>query len=128
MRIILIFLMIFNFAFADHNDKYENKEHFFKDLSYLHLKNDQKKYIQVILINAKKRLKNMKKLENSTNKTLKKLFLEDDFDEEEASRVLNIYEAEEVKLHIDTLKKIHKILNNEQRRQFSRYLKEWEFE
>ena len=121
MRLILIFLLIVNLAFSDDDYKdYKEGFHIPRDLSYLHLTTKQKEYRVV--------LKSLHEKEESIEKELKRLFLQDSFDKRAFMKKNINIKNKIAKTEAEFFAKIHTVLTKKQRKKFTKYLEEWEIE
>ncbi len=129
MRLILIFLLIINLAFSDDDYKdYKESFHVPRDLSYLHLTKEQKDKFKKILREYRVVLKSLHEKEESIEKELKRLFLQDSFDKR-AFMKKNINVKNKIaKTEAEFFAKVHIILTKKQRKKFIKYIEEWEIE
>ncbi len=126
MRWMMIFLLIFSLGFCD--EEYEEGFHIPKDLSYLHLTNEQKLKLKKILKEHREVLEKLHKKEENVEKELKKFFLQDRFDKRAFFKKNLELKREIAKTESDFFEKIHSILDKNQRKKFIKYLEEWEIE
>ncbi len=129
MRIILIFLLFFSFAFG--GDKHKHKDHEFhmpRDLEYLHLDKEQKEKISQILLANEKKLEILHEKKELVQMKIKRFFLEDKFDKESYIKILLELKTESIHIEADMFEKMHDLLTPKQRELFLYYMKEWEVE
>ena len=114
--------------FAD-DDKHEYKEHRLPlDVSYLNLSDHQHKKLVKIVKKFKHERKEFHEEEEDTTKEISKLFLSDTFDRDEFVRLTNRLKSLSVEIQADFFQMMHNILNQDQKKRFVRYMKEWEVE
>ncbi|MDD2356440.1 MAG: hypothetical protein PHX13_00845 [Thiovulaceae bacterium] len=129
MKIVLIFLLFFSLGFG--KDGHKNRDHEFhmpRDLGYLSLDNEQKEKISKIVSENEKKLKLLHEKKESVEQKMKSYFLEDNFDQEKASKLLVELKTESIAIETDMFKKMHDVLKPKQRELFLQYKREWEVE
>jgi len=114
--------------FADDNEHKHEKDHFPLDVSYLKLSDHQYKKLVKIIKKSKHKRKEFHEEEEDTRKEISKLFLSDTFDRDEFVRLANRLKSLSVEIQADFFLKMHKLLNQNQKRDFVRYMEEWEVE
>ncbi|MDZ7818812.1 MAG: hypothetical protein U5K55_09410 [Aliarcobacter sp.] len=127
MKILKIFLLLsslFLFLNAD-DDKYK---HSYKNLDYLELNTQQIVKMKEILIDFKHQYKEFYEFKEDQEDKLKDILKDDIFDENLYLKILNEIKLKASLLELQRMKKIHTILDEKQRKKFSKYLKEWEVE
>jgi len=125
LLIILCSLLTF-FSYADDDYEEHHDNHIHKNLEYLDLNPSQYEQIKEVLISYKYHYHEYYKKRKKKQKKLQKLFKEEKFDTKEYEEISKDIFEEAIELEAKTLKKIHKILNKNQRKKFSKYLKEWQ--
>ena len=123
MKILLVFLLLFSFVYAD-NDKH----HYRKDLSYLELTHTQKKQMKSILKEYRHKVKDYREYKEDLIEEKEELFLEQILDEDNIRNINQKISEYATKIEIDLLKQIHAILSQEQKEKFEKYIEEWEIE
>ncbi len=116
-------------------DKYEHherdekvKHHIYKNLDYLNLDKNQLAKLKEVLKKYKIESKKFYKFERKKEKELTQIIGKRDFDEKAYEKVLDEINQKSKEIEIKNLKKIHDILNDEQKEKFSHFLKEWRIE
>ncbi|NPA27570.1 MAG: hypothetical protein GXN91_00780 [Epsilonproteobacteria bacterium] len=125
-RLILIFLTLF--LFADDRDYYKKEIHLPKDLSFLDLNSTQKKLLTKLLLEHRKKLKELHDEEEEWEEGLKVDFIKDDFDKDDFIEKNLEFKKKIVEVEANFFEKIHSILNKKQRKKFIEYIEEWEIE
>ena len=116
------------FLLAD-DDKYEYEEnHIHKSLEHLNLNSQQLEKIKKILTTDKKAFETFYEDKEEYEKKLKSIVKNEIFDKKLYIKTKQELSKKAIELEALTLKKIHQVLNNKQRKRFSHYLKEWRFE
>jgi Spy/CpxP family protein refolding chaperone len=129
VKIVLIFLLFFSLGFG--KDGHKNRDYEFhmpRDLGYLNLDNEQKEKISKIVSENEKKLRVLHEKKESAEKKMKVFFLEDNFDQERASKLLLELKVESIEIETELFKKMHDVLRPKQRELFLQYKKEWEVE
>ena len=129
MKILKIFLLLgslFLFANADNNDHWYR--HSYKNLDYLELNNEQTAKIKEILIEFKEQYKEFYEFKEKQEDRLRDILKDDILNEKEYLTILNEIKSKASLLEVQKMKNIHNILNEKQRKKFSKYFKEWEVE
>jgi len=128
MKILKIFLLLTSlFLFSNASDDKHNK-HSYKNLEYLNLNTEQLEKIKEVLIESKRKYKDFYEYKQAKEDKLKDIIENDVFDEKLYLEVLNDFKIKASLLEIEKMKKIHTILDEKQRKKFSKYLEEWEIE
>jgi len=128
MKLLIILLLIMSPLFAD-DDEHEYKGHHLPlDISYLKLSDHQYKKVVKIVKKFKHEHKEFYEEEEDTRKEIAKLFLSDTFDRDEFVRLTNRLKSLSVDIQADFFVKMHKLLTPNQKKDFVRYMKEWEVE
>ena len=127
MKLVLLFLLLISVLFADDDEK-KYHHYYSKDLSYLHLTYEQKKELKDIVKEYRHDIKKYKKYKKKRLKEKKELFEEDQLDIQELQRLNQRVSTKASAIEIDFLKKIHKILSEEQREEFVDFIDDWEIE
>ncbi len=130
MKILVLFctLILSISLFAD-EDKYEYEDnHIHKSLEHLNLNTQQLEKIKKILTADKKDFETFYENKEEYEKKLKSIMRNEIFDKKLYIKTKKEISEKAIELEALTLKKIHKVLNNKQRKRFSHYLKEWRFE
>ncbi len=122
MKIFLIFIICFSFAFAD------SEHHYNRDLTYLNLNSVQKKQIVKILKNYRKEMKQYREKRESIVKIKQKFFTQDIFDGEKITKENRTISSQAIKIEINFLKNMHDILSKKQRIKFAKYMEDWDTE
>ena len=126
LRIFLLLSSLFLFVNADDNDhKYK---HSYKNLEYLELNSSQLEKMKDILIDFKHKYKDFYEDKEDKEDELKDIMKADIFDEKQYLEILNDIKTKASLLEIEKIKNIHTILDEKQRKKFSKYLEEWEVE
>lgn len=131
MKILKIFLLLsslFLFLNADDDDGHHKYKHSYKNLEYLELDSQQIERMKEILIDFKHQYKKFNEFKEDQEDRLKDIIKYDNFDEKEYLDILNEIKSKASNLEIQRMKKIHTILDEKQRKKFSKYFKEWEVE
>lgn len=129
MKILKIFLLLgslFLFANADNNDHWYR--HSYKNLDYLELNNEQTAKMKEILIEFKEQYKEFYEFKEKQEDRLRDILKDDILNEKEYLTILNEIKSKASLLEVQKMKNIHNILNEKQRKKFSKYFKEWEVE
>ena len=127
MKLLIILLLVMSPLFSD--DEHEYKEHRLPlDVSYLNLSDHQYTKLVKIVKKFKHERKEFHEEEEDTTKEISKLFLSDTFDRDEFVRLTNRLKSLSVEIQADFFEKMHKLLNQDQKKRFVRYMKEWEVE
>ena len=129
MKILKIFLLLgslFLFANADNNDHWYR--HSYKNLDYLELNNEQTAKIKEILIEFKEQYKEFYEFKEKQEDRLRDILKDDTLNEKEYLTILNEIKSKASLLEVEKMRNIHNILNEKQRKKFSKYFKEWEVE
>jgi len=114
--------------FAD-EDKYEYEDnHIHKSLEHLKLNTQQLVKIEEILTTNKKGFEAFYEEKELYEKKLKTIMQHNIFDKKLYIKTKQELSKKAIHLEALTLKKIHHVLNNKQRKRFSHYLREWRFE
>ncbi|NPA50335.1 MAG: hypothetical protein GXO02_01745, partial [Epsilonproteobacteria bacterium] len=82
MRVVFSLILMALFLFADGDDYYKKEIHLPKDLSFLNLDGKQKELLTKLLIEHRKKLKELHKQEEQWEEGLKKEFVKSYFDKE----------------------------------------------
>jgi Skp family chaperone for outer membrane proteins len=126
LRIFLLLSSLFLFVNADDNDhKYK---HSYKNLEYLELNSSQLEKMKDILIDFKHKYKDFYEYKEDKEDELKDIMKADIFNEKQYLEILNDIKTKASLLEIEKIKNIHTILDEKQRKKFSKYLEEWEVE
>ena len=126
LRIVLLLSSLFVFVNADDDDhKYK---HSYKNLEYLELNSSQLEKMKDILIDFKHKYKDFYEYKEDKEDELKDIMKADIFDEKQYLEILNDIKTKASLLEIEKIKNIHTILDEKQRKKFSKYLEEWEVE
>ena len=129
MKILKIFLLLgslFLFVNADNNDHWYR--HSYKNLDYLELNNEQTAKIKEILIEFKEQYKEFYEFKEKQEDRLRDILKDDTLNEKEYLTILNEIKSKASLLEVQKMNNIHNILNEKQRKKFSKYFKEWEVE
>jgi periplasmic protein CpxP/Spy len=129
MKILKIFLLLgslFLFVNADNNDHWYR--HSYKNLDYLELNNEQTAKMKEILIEFKEQYKEFYEFKEKQEDRLRDILKDDILNEKEYLTILNEIKSKASLLEVQKMKNIHNILNEKQRKKFSKYFKEWEVE
>jgi len=128
-NLVLFCTLIFSITlFADDdNYKYEDN-HIHKSLEHLNLNTQQLEKIKKILTADKKDFETFYENKEEYEKKLKSIMRNEIFDKKLYIKTKKEISKKAIELEALTLKKIHEVLNNKQRKRFSHYLKEWRFE
>ena len=129
MKILKIFLILSSLQlFLNADDDHKKYKHSYKNLDYLELKDEQLKEIKEILIEFKYKYKEFYEYKDDKEDELKDIMKADIFDEKQYLEILNDIKTKASLLEIEKIKNIHTILDEKQRKKFSKYLEEWEVE
>ncbi len=129
MKILRIFLLLSSlFLFANADDDDHKYKHSYKNLEYLELNKEQLKQMKDILIDFKHKYKDFYEYKEDKEDELKDIMKADIFDEKQYLEILNDIKTKASLLEIEKIKNIHTILDEKQRKKFSKYLEEWEVE
>lgn len=128
MKILKIFLLLSSlFLFLNASDDKHGK-YSYKNLEYLDLNPQQKRDIKEILIESKYKSKKFYEYKKDKEDELKDIIENNIFNDKLYFEILNDLKMKASFLEIEKMKKIHSILDEEQRKKFSRYFEEWEIE
>lgn len=128
MKILKIFLLLSSlFLFLHASDDKHNK-HSHKNLEYLDLNSQQIEKMKEVLIESKQKYKDFYEYKKEKEDKLKDIIENNVFDEKSYLEILNDLKIKASLLEIEKMKKIHAILDEKQRKKFSKYLEEWEIE
>ncbi len=130
MKILVLFCTLFLSIslFAD-DDKYEyENNHIHKSLEHLNLNTQQLVKIEEILTANKKGFEEFYEEKEQYEKKLKAIMKHKIFDKKLYIKTKQELSKKAIDLEALTLKKMHQVLNDKQRKRFSHYLKEWRFE
>ena len=129
MKILKIFLILSSlFLFVNADDDDHKYKHSYKNLEYLELNPSQLEKIKDILIDFKHKYKDFYEYKDDKEDELKDIMKADIFDEKQYLEILNDIKTKASHLEIEKIKNIHTILDEKQRKKFSKYLQEWEVE
>lgn len=129
MKILRIFLLLSSlFLFVNADDDDHKYKHSYKNLEFLELKPSQLEKMKDILIDFKHKYKDFYEYKENKEDELKEIMKADIFDEKQYLAVLNDIKTKASLLEIEKIKNIHTILDEKQRKKFSKYLEEWEVE
>ena len=129
MKILKIFLILSSlYLFLNADDDHKKYKHSYKNLDFLHLNPSQLEKIKTILIDFKKEYKSFYEYKENQENLLKDLMEDKNFDEKQYLKIISDIKIKAAILEVERLKRIHVILDEKQREEFSEYLKEWEIE
>ena len=129
MKILRIFLFLSSlFLFVNADDDDHKYKHSYKNLEYLELNSSQLEKMKDILIDFKHKYKDFYEDKEDKEDELKDIMKADIFDEKQYLEILNDIKTKASLLEIEKIKNIHTILDEKQRKKFSKYLEEWEVE
>ena len=129
MKILRIFLLLSSlFLFVNADDDDHKYKHSYKNLEYLELNSSQLEKMKDILIDFKHKYKDFYEYKENKEDELKDIMKADIFDEKQYLEILNDIKTKASLLEIEKIKNIHTILDEKQRKKFSKYLEEWEVE
>ena len=129
MKILKIFLILSSlYLFLNADDDHKKYKHSYKNLDFLHLNPSQLEKIKTILIDFKKEYKSFYEYKENQENLLKDLMEDKNFDEKQYLKIISDIKIKAAILEVERLKKIHAILDEKQREEFSEYLEEWEIE
>jgi periplasmic protein CpxP/Spy len=129
MKILKIFLLLSSlFLFVNADDDDHGYRHSYKNLDYLELNTQQTAKMKEILIEFKDQYKEFYEFKEKQEDRLKDILKDDIFNEKEYLAILNEIKSKASLLEVQRMKNIHNILNEKQRKKFSKYFKEWEVE
>ena len=128
MKILKIFLLLSSlFLFLNASEDKHNR-HSYKNLEYLDLDSEQIKKIKEVLIESKRKYKDFYEYKQAKEDKLKAIIEDSIFDEKLYLEILNELKVKSSLLEIEKIKEIHSILDEKQRKKFSKYFEEWEVE
>lgn len=128
MKILKIFLLLSSlFLFLNASDDKHNR-YSYKDFEYLDLNSEQIKKIKEVLIESKRKYKDYYEYKQAKEDKLKDIIENNVFDEKLYLEILNDLKAKASLLEIEKIKKVHFILDEKQRKKFSKCFEEWEVE
>jgi len=130
MKILVLFctlILSFSLFADDDNYKYEDN-HIHKSLEHLNLNTQQLEKIKKILTANKKDFETFYENKEEYEKKLKSIMKNEIFDKKLYIKTKQEISKQAIELEALTLKKIHEVLNEKQKKRFSHYLKEWRFE
>ena len=129
MKILKIFLLLSSlFLFVNADDDDHKYKHSYKNLEYLELNSSQLEKMKDILIDFKHKYKDFYEYKEDKEDELKDIMKADIFNEKQYLEILNDIKTKASLLEIEKIKNIHTILDEKQRKKFSKYLEEWEVE
>jgi periplasmic protein CpxP/Spy len=129
MKILKIFLLLSSlFLFVNADDDDHKYKHSYKNLEYLELNSSQLEKMKDVLIDFKHKYKDFYEYKDDKEDKLKDIMKADIFDEKQYLEILNDIKTKASLLEIEKIKNIHTILDEKQRKKFSKYLQEWEVE
>ena len=129
MKILRIFLLLSSlFLFVNADDDDHKYKHSYKNLEYLELNSSQLEKMKDILIDFKHKYKDFYEYKEDKEDELKDIMKADIFNEKQYLEILNDIKTKASLLEIEKIKNIHTILDEKQRKKFSKYLEEWEVE
>ncbi|QKE30068.1 hypothetical protein AACT_3016 [Arcobacter acticola] len=129
MKILKIFLLLSSlFLFVNADDDNHWYRHTYKNLDYLELNNEQTVKMKEILIDFKKQYKEFYEFKEKQEDRIRDILRNDIFNEKEYLTILNEIKSKASLLEVQKMNNIHNILNEKQRKKFSKYFKEWEVE
>ena len=129
MKILKIFLILSSlYLFLNADDDHKKYKHSYKNLDFLHLNPTQMEKIKTILIDFKKEYKTFYEYKENQEDLLEDLMEDKNFDEKQYLKIISDIKIKAAILEVERLKRIHVILDEKQREEFSEYLKEWEIE
>ena len=129
MKILKIFLILSSlYLFLNADDDHKKYKHSYKNLDFLHLNPTQMEKIKTILIDFKKEYKTFYEYKENQEDLLEDLMEDKNFDEKQYLKIISDIKIKAAILEVERLKKIHAILDEEQREEFAEYLEEWEIE
>jgi periplasmic protein CpxP/Spy len=129
MKILKIFLLLSSlFLFLNADDDDHKYKHSYKNLEFLELNTQQIDNMKEILIDFKHQYKDFNEFKEEKEDRLKDIIKADSFDEKQYLEISNEIKSKASNLEIQRMKKIHTILDEKQRKKFSKYFKEWEVE
>ena len=129
MKILKIFLILSSlYLFLNADDDHKKYKHSYKNLDFLHLNPTQLEKIKTILIDFKKEYKSFYEYKENQEDLLEDLMEDKNFDEKQYLKIISDIKIKAAILEVERLKRIHVILDEKQREEFSEYLKEWEIE
>jgi Spy/CpxP family protein refolding chaperone len=127
MKILKIFLILSSLLLVLNADEDKHK-HSYKNLDYLDLNDSQVKAIKKTLLELKKDYKEFYEYKEKQEDILENIIEAENFDEDFYYKTLMDLKTKAAKLEVERIKKIHEILDEEQRKEFADYLEEWEIE
>lgn len=128
LKILVLLCSLLSFLYCSDEYHEHEKHHIYKNLDYLNLSPTQYEKIKEILIEYKNKYNHFYEKKEKKQLKLQKLIIKDEFDKEKYEKISEEIFKKAIKLEIKTLDKIHKILDKNQRKRFSYYLKEWQVE
>ena len=129
MKILKIFLILSSlYLFLNADDDHKKYKHSYKNLDFLNLNSDQLEKMKTILIDFKKEYKTFYEYKENQEDLLEDLMENKNFDENQYLKIISDIKIKAAILEVERLKRIHVILDEKQREEFSEYLKEWEIE
>ncbi len=126
MKLIIIILLFFSVLLADSDDN--NHHYYSKDLTYLNLTAKQEQKIKKILKDYQKDIKIYKHKKEKITKNKQDIFANETFDEEKLKSINQQINNLATGAEIRFLKQIHQVLSQKQRKEFSKYMDEWDLE
>lgn len=128
MKILKIFLLLSSLFLFLHASDDKHNRYSYKNLEYLDLDSEQIKKIKEVLIESKQRYKDFYEYKQAKEDKLKDIIEDNIFDEKSYLEILNDLKTKASLLELEKMKRIHTILNEKQRKKFSKYFEEWESE
>jgi periplasmic protein CpxP/Spy len=128
MKILKIFLLLSSlFLFLHASDNKHNK-YSYRDIDYLDLNSKQIEQVKEVLIESKHKYKEFYEYKKDKENELKDIIRANIFNEKLYLEILNDLKYKSSFLEVEKMKKIHSILDEKQRKKFSKYFEEWEVE
>jgi Spy/CpxP family protein refolding chaperone len=128
MKLLTILLFTITLLFAEH-DRDEYKEHHLPlDMSYLELSDHQYKSLKKIIKKFKHEYREFHEQEREIRKKISKLFLSEKFNRDEFIELTNQIKSRSVEIQADFFLKMHELLTPTQKKDFVKYMQEWEVE
>lgn len=116
--------------FKEYKENYykSSSSHFYRNLDYLNLSNEQSSKLKEILIKYKVDYKKFYKFKKIKEFELSKFFKDDKFSKENYISIYQEIRNRALEIEVSIFSEIHNILDKEQREKFSHFLEEWRVE
>lgn len=126
MRMILLFILLFTMAIADHDRHHD--DHMPLDISYLNLTHAQHEAVEEVVRDYLKARHRFNRKKEATRVDMAALFSAGKFNHERFAALSGTLHNEADAIQSRFLEALHTLLTPQQRRAFASYMQEWEIE